>query len=43
MANPWNGLVDLFSTPLRDVPLGVASIIALFLIGIAAHWNRSDQ
>jgi hypothetical protein len=36
-------LVDLFSTPLRDVPLGVAIIIALLLIGIAAHWMRSDQ
>lgn len=36
-------LVDLFSTPLRDVPLGVAIIIALLLIGIAVHWMRSDQ
>jgi NhaP-type Na+/H+ or K+/H+ antiporter len=33
-------LVELFSTPLRDVPLGVAIIIALLLIAIAVHWNR---
>ena len=39
----WARFVDLFSTPLRDVPLGVAIIIALLLIGIAAHWMRSDQ
>jgi hypothetical protein len=39
----WARFTDLLSTPLRDVPLGVAIIIALLLIRLAAHWIRSDQ